>query len=81
MSEEGSEDALDFFSRLVDERQRVKSKLESLHAAVAKRFLSSITPLGFEEGDRIPSRDLPKAEQKYFHKLKRVWQGPFEILK
>ena len=81
VSEEGSEDALDFFSRLADERQRVKSKLESLHAAVAKRFSSSISPLSFEEGDRVWLRDLPKAEQKNFDKLKRVWQGPFEILK
>jgi hypothetical protein len=59
----------------------VKSKLESLHAAVAKRFSSSISPLSFEEGDRVWLRDLPKAEQKNFDKLKRVWQGPFEILK
>ena len=64
VSEEGSEDALDFFSRLADERQRVKNKLESLHAAVAKRFSSSISPLSFEEGDRVWLRDLPKAEQK-----------------
>ena len=59
----------------------MKSKLESLHAAVAKRFSSSISPLSFEEGDRVWLRDLPKAEQKKFDKLKRVWQGPFEILK
>ena len=81
VSEEGSEDALDFFSRLADERQRVKNKLESLHAAVAKRFSSSISSLSFEEGDRVWLRDLPKAEQRNFDKLKRVWQGRFEVLK
>ena len=81
VSEEGSEDAINFSSRLADERQRVKSKLESLHAAVAKRLSSSISPLSSEEGDRVWLRDLPKAEQKNFHKLKRVWQGPYEILK
>ena len=49
VAEEGSEDALDFFSRYADERQRVNSKLDSLHAAVAKRFSSSISPLSFED--------------------------------
>ena len=72
LSEEGSEDALDFLSRLADERQGVKSKLKSLHAAVAKRFASSVSPLSFEEGDRVWLRDLSKAEQKHFDKLKRV---------
>ena len=31
-------------------------------------------------GDRVRLRDLPKAEQKNFDKLKRIWQGPYEIL-
>ena len=57
----------------------MKSKLESLHAAVAKQFSSPISPLSFEEGDRVWLRDLPKAEQKHFDKLKRVWQRPLEI--
>ena len=59
----------------------MKSKLESLHAEVAKRFSSSISPLSFEEGDIVWLRDVPKAEERNLDKLERVWQGLFEILK
>ena len=81
VSEEGSEDALDFYSRLADERQGVKNKLEYLHAAVAKGFSSSISPLSSEEGNRVWLRDLPKAEQINFDKLKQVPQARLEIPK
>ena len=48
---------------------------------MANRFLSPISPLSLEEGDRVWFGDPPRAEQKRFDKLKRVWQGPFAILK
>ena len=81
VAEAGSEDALESFSRLSEERHLVRRKLESLHAPVAQRFSSSVSPLSFEEGDRVWLRDLPKAEQKSLDKLKRIWQGPYEILR
>ena len=45
------------------------------------RILTMQLELPKEEGDRVWLRDLPKAEQRHFDKLKQVWQGPFEILK
>ena len=81
LSKEGSDDALDFFLRLSAERRQVQQKLERLHGDVAQRFSQTTKSLSFEEGDRVWLRDLPKAENKQFNKLKRIWQGPFEVLK
>ena len=44
-------------------------------------FSKTTKSLSFEEGDKVWLRDLPKAENKHFNKLKRIWQGPFEVLK
>ena len=70
-----------FFSRLVTERQQVKTALKCLHdkesSALRKKF--KVQP--FRGGDCVWLRDRPKWDQPHYNKLKRIWQGPYEIIR
>ena len=62
---DGAEDAQQFFSRLVTERQQVKTALKRLHdkesSALRKKF--KVQP--FRGGDRVWLRDRPKWDQPH----------------
>ena len=65
---DGAEDAQQFFSRLVTERQQVKTALKRLHdkesSALRKKF--KVQP--FRGGDRVWLRDRPKWDQPHYNK-------------
>ena len=78
---DGAEDAQQFFSRLVTERQQVKTALKRLHdkesGALHKKF--KLQP--FRGDDRVWLRDRPRWDQPHYNKLKRIWQGPYEVIR
>ena len=78
---DGAEDAQQFFSRLVIERQQVKTALKRLHdkesGALRKKF--KVQP--FRGGDCVWVRDGSKWDQPHYNKFKQIWQGPCEVIR
>ena len=80
VEENGCEGALDFFLRLGREREKVQQKLTAIHERHEKEFPKTHPEKLWEVGDRVWVRNLPKSEDRHFHKLARIWSGPYEIL-
>ena len=78
---DGAEDAQQFSSRLVTERQQVKNALKRLHdkESGARRKKFKVQP--FRGGDRVWLQDRPKWDQPQYNKLKRIWQGLYEVIR
>ena len=63
------------------ERQQVKTALKRLHDKElgALRKLFKVQPFG--GADRVWLRDRPKWDQPHCNKLKRIWPGPYEVIR
>ena len=57
---DGAEDAQQFFSRLVTERQQVKTALKRLHDKASNALRRKLKVQPFRGGDRVWLRDRPK---------------------
>ena len=80
VEKKGCEDALDFFLRLGRECEEVQQKLTAIHEKQEKEFRKTHPEKLCEVGDRVWVRNLPNGEDRHFHKLARIWTGPYEIL-
>ena len=78
---EGAQEAQDFFDRLASERKQVHDHLVKLHHDASAKLTAKFRDIPFREGDRVWVRDLPRKDQPNFNKLKRIWEGPYEILR
>ena len=78
---EGAQEAQDFFDRLASERKQVHDHLVKLHHDTSAILTAKFREVCFREGDRVWVRDLLRRDQPNFNKLKRIWQGPYEILR
>ena len=78
---EGAEDVQQFCSRLVTERQQVKIALKCLHDKESGALRNKFQVQPFRSGDRVWLRDRPKRDQPNYNKLKRIWHGPYEVIR
>ena len=78
---EGAQEAQDSFDRLASERKQVHDHLVKLHHDASAKLTAKFRDIPFREGDRVWVRDLPRKDQPNFNKLKRIWQGPYEVLR
>ena len=78
--QDGAEDAGQFFGRMLDERVKVRKRLEDLHAKELAKCLAKHPEQSFKPGDRVWVRNRI-VEPPVHGKLKRVWQGPCEVLR
>ena len=78
---DGAEDAQQFLSSLVTERQQVKTALKRLpdkeSGALRKRFKVQ----HFRGGGRVWLGDCPKWDPPHCNRLKRIWQGLYEVIR
>ena len=75
--EHGSEDAVQFFSKLIEDRRYVQEKLQAQHDKLAKAYHKAHPTHLYGKGERV----WYKGHQKdTISKLQRVWTGPGEIL-
>ena len=81
MPGDGVEDAQEFFSRLLTERQQVKTALKRLHDKESGALRNKFKVQPFRGGDRVWLRDRPKWDQPHYNKLKRIWQGPYQRMR
>ena len=65
---------------MLDERAGVRKRLEGLHAKEFAKFLAKHPEQLFKPGDRVLVRNRI-VEPPVHGKLKRVWQGPSEVLR
>ena len=77
--QDGAEDAGQIFGRMFNERAEVRKRLEDLHAKQFAKFLAKHPEQSFKPGDRVWVRNCI-VEPPVNGKLKRVWQGPCEVL-
>ena len=75
-----AEDAGGFFARMLDEHAEVRKRLEDLHAKEFAKFWAKHPEQSFKPGDRVWVRNHT-VEPPVHGKLKRVWQGPCELLR
>ena len=81
MSGDGAGDAQQFFSRLVTERQQVKTALKRLHDKESGALRKTFKVQPFRGDDRVWLQDRPKWDQPHYNKLKQIWQGPCEVIR
>ena len=75
--EHGSEDAVSFFKRLVQDRLHVRDALTKIHKKLCTQFESKHPLHVYQAGERVWYRRHKKQDNS---KLIRVWEGPGEIL-
>ena len=75
--EHGSEDAVQFFSKLIENRRYVQEKLQAQHDKLAKAYHKAHPTHVYEKGERVWYKGHKKDKNS---KLQRVWTGPGEIL-
>ena len=75
--EHGSEDAVQFFSNLIEDRRYVQEKLQAQHDKLAKAYQKEHPTHVYEKGERVWYKGHQKDANS---KLRRVWTGPGEIL-
>ena len=75
--EHGSEDAVQFFSKLIEDRRYVQEKLQAQHDKLAKAYHKAHPTHVYEKGERVWYKGHQKDTNS---KLQRVWTGPGEIL-
>ena len=76
--EHGSEDAVSFFRRLVEDRKYVQKKLQDIHDKASRRLLQQHPPHVYQDGERVWYQNHKKNSNK--NKLHRLWKGPAEVL-
>ena len=81
MPGDGAEDAQQLFWRLVTEHQQVKTALKRLHNKESGALGKTFKVQRFRGADRVWLRDRPKWDQPHYNKLKRIWQGPYEVIR
>ena len=77
--EEGCEDADAFLRRLVQDRDAVRDKLQSIHEREYQNFLKAHPPQVSRPGDNVWVPNRVESPPLY-PKLDRLWQGPAEVL-
>ena len=75
--EHGSEDAVQFFSKLIEDRRYVQEKLQAQHDKLAKAYHKAHPTHVYEKGEQVWYKGHQKDTNS---KLQRVWTGPGEIL-
>ena len=78
---DGAEDAQPFSSRLMTERQQVRTALKRLHDKKSGALRKKLKVQPFRGGGGVWLRDRPKWDQPHYNKLKRKWQGPYEVIR
>ena len=76
--EHGSQDAIQFFQRLVADRKYVQQKLQDIHDRESRKFLQQHPRHVYQDGERVWYQNHKKNSNK--RKLDRLWQGPGEVL-
>ena len=79
--EDGSEDAVLFFNRLISERKQVQTKLSQIHKRQKREFCKKHPLQVFNPGDRVWVRihkDLKNCPNT--SKVDESWTGPAEVL-
>ena len=75
--EHGSEDAVQFSSKLIEDRRYVQEQLQAQHDKLAKAYHKAHPTHVYEKGERVWYKGHQKDTNS---KLQRVWTGPGEIL-
>ena len=75
--EDGAEDALGFFQRLAAERKEVWDRLAKIRDRIPRDSTAKYKAQRFQEGDKVWVQVRPN--DRRFDKLKRIWQGPYEV--
>ena len=78
---DGAKDVQQCFSRLVTERQQVKTTLKRLHNKESSALHKTFKVQPFRGGDRVWFRCRPKWDQPHYNKLKQIWQGLYEVIR
>ena len=81
MPGDGAQDAQQLFSRLVTEHQQVKTALKRLHDKESGTLRKKVKLQPFGGGDRVWLPDRPTWDQPHYNKLKRMWQGLYEVIR
>ena len=79
--EDGSEDAVFFFNRLISERKQVQTRLSQIHKRRTREFLKQPPLQVFQPRHRVWVRihkDLKNCPNT--SKVEQIWTGPAEVL-
>ena len=74
---DGAEEALGFFQRVAAERKEVCDRLTKIHDRILRDLTAKYKTQRSQEGDKAWVRVRPN--DRRFDKLKRIWQGPYEV--
>ena len=75
--EHWSQEAIQFFQRLVADRKYVQQKLQDIHDRESRKLLQQHTRHVYQDGERVWYQNHKKNTNK--RKLNRMWQGLGEV--